>query len=179
MTDTGAFVSGENRPTGRGSSYRLSAMNFSKLERGEVIAIVGGLVLAISVFLAWYKTGNANSTIGPFNNVADKQVSAWDVLTLMRYALLAAAAAPVILAWIIVREHALSWPRGELTAVVGITALTLVFVRGIILRPGEPSGQIHLSYGWFVALLGCALILAGAAWRSSEVAKARKAPGTI
>jgi hypothetical protein len=153
-------------------------MNFSKLERGEVIAMVGGVVLAISLFLAWYKTGNANSTIGDIKG-ANKNASAWDVLTIMRYPLLLGAAAPAILSWIIIREHALSWPRGELTAVVGITALTLVFVRGLILKPGDPPGQISLTYGWFVALLGCALILAGAAWRSSEVPKARKAPGTI
>jgi hypothetical protein len=153
-------------------------MDFSKLERGEIVAMVGGAILAISLFLTWYKTGNANSTIGDIKG-ADKNATAWEVLTIMRYLLLAGAAAPTILSWIIVRGHKLSWPRGELTAVVGITALTLVFVRGIILRPGDPSGQISLSYGWFVALLGAALILAGAAWRTTEVPKARKAPGTI
>jgi hypothetical protein len=153
-------------------------MNFSKLERGEVIAMVGGAILAIALFLTWYKTGNANSTIGDIKG-ADKSATAWEVHTIMRFLLLAGAAAPTILAWIIVREHKLSWPRGELTAVVGITALTLVLVRGLIFKPGDPSGQIHLQYGWFVAVIGAALILVGAAWRTTEVPKARKAPGTI
>jgi hypothetical protein len=154
-------------------------MDFSKLERGEVIAMVGGAILAIGLFLPWYKTGNANSMLTDSIRGADKTGTAWEVHTIMRYFLLAGAAAPTILAWIIIREHKLSWPRGELTAVVGITALTLVLVRGLIFKPGDPTGQIHISYGWFVAVIGAALILVGAAWRSSEVQKARKAPGTI
>ena len=38
--------------------------------------------------------------------------------------------APLILAWIIIRGHALAWPRGELTAVVALVALTLTVFRG-------------------------------------------------
>ena len=72
----------------------------------------------------------------------------------MALLLLLAAVAPFILAWIIVREHRLSWPRGELTAVVGLTALTLILVKGFIFKPGEPTGQISLSYGYFLALIG-------------------------
>ena len=48
----------------------------------------------------------------------------------MRYVLLIAAVAPAILAYIIVRGHALSWPRGELTAVAALLALTLTLFRG-------------------------------------------------
>ena len=66
--------------------------------------------------------------------------------------LLIAAVAPLILAWIIVRGHALSWPRGELTAVVALVALTLTLFRGVIDRPGSPSGEISLGYGWWIAL---------------------------
>ena len=93
--------------------------------------------------------------------------------------LLAAAAAPLILAWIVVRGHALSWPRGELTAVVGVAAFVLVLFRGVIDKPGSPTDQISLSYGWFVALGGTLLLIAGAAWRYQENAPRRKPPGVL
>ena len=49
--------------------------------------------------------------------------SAWNSLTVFPLLFLLVAAAPLILAWIIVRGHALSWPRGELTAVMAVIAL--------------------------------------------------------
>ena len=90
--------------------------------------MVGGALLAISVFLPWYETGNSNSTIAS-DKGAQPLMSAWNALPVWRFLLLLAAVAPFILAWIIVREHALSWPRGELTAVVGLAALTLILVK--------------------------------------------------
>src|SRR6266540_2893594 len=149
-------------------------MHFGDLRWGELVSMVGGALLALSVFLPWYSTGNSNSTIGGMNHVANQDFSAWDVLPVFRILLLLAALAPFILAWIIVREHALSWPRGELTAVVGLAALTVILVKGFVFKPGEPTGQISLSYGWFVALVGAALILVGAFVRSTEIGKARK-----
>ena len=50
------------------------------------------------------------------------------------------------------RDHELSWPRGELTAVVAMVALGLVLYSGIVSRPGEPRSQIALQIGWFLAL---------------------------
>lgn len=153
-------------------------MRFGNLRRGELISIVGGVVLAISVFLAWYRLGNGNaklSGVGP--GEAGAALTAWQALTVMRYLFLAAAVAPIILAYIIVREHALSWPRGEVTAVVAVIALGLVILRGILIRPGDPPGEIGLQYGWFVALAGGALMLTGAVIRTSEVDRGRKPPG--
>jgi hypothetical protein len=141
--------------------------------------MAGGALLAIAVFLPWYSTGNDNSTIGSFRNVPNQDFSAWDVLPVFRFLLLLAAIAPFILAWIIIRGHALSWPRGELTAVVGLAAVTLILVKGFVFKPGEPSGQISLSYGYFVALLASLLILVGAFVRSTEIGAARKPPGVI
>ena len=33
-------------------------MDFKQLDRGELLAVIGGLVLAVSLFLAWYSLGN-------------------------------------------------------------------------------------------------------------------------
>src|SRR4051794_25816823 len=155
-------------------------MHFGELRWGEVVAMVGGALLALAVFLPWYSTGNANATIGGMGpHIPDQSFSAWQVLPVFRFLLLLAALAPFILAWIIVRRHALSWPRGEVTAVVGLSAVTLILVKGFIFKPGEPTGQISLSWGYFVALLGAILILTGAFVRTTEIGKARKPPGVM
>jgi hypothetical protein len=50
---------------------------------------------------------------------------------------------------------------------------------GVIDRPGEPAGQIELSWGWYVALLGAALMLTGSALRTGETERIRRPPGTL
>src|SRR3954470_2461187 len=152
-------------------------MDVSRLRRGELIAALGGILLAGGIFLAWYRTApdNANATIDGTRG----SVSAWNVHPIMRWLLIAAAIAPLILVWIIVRDHELSWSRGELTAVVGIAAFGLIFYAGIIDRPGEPSGEISLGLGWFLALLGSLLMIGGAAMRSADTEKPRKPPGVF
>ena len=77
------------------------------------------------------------------------------------------------------RDHELSWPRGEMTAVVGMIALVLVLYVGLVDRPGEPSGQISLQYGWFVSLLGIVAIIVGGAMRASGTERPRKPPGVL
>ena len=151
-------------------------MDFSKLRRGELVAAVGGVVLAISVFLiAFTVSDNPNAQIA--GEHADAAI--WKALTIIRYLLLLAAIAPIILVWIIARGHQLSWPRGEMTAVIGLTATTLLLYRGLIDRPGEPSGEIGLAYGWFLALLASIAMAAGGAIRASESERRRKPPGVL
>jgi hypothetical protein len=153
-------------------------MQFKALNRGELIAIAGGILLGISLFLAWYTLGNEhallNSCKGP-----NTRCSGWDALSIARYILLLAAVAPLILAWIILRGHALSWPRGELTAVIALVALTLTIFRGVLDRPGSPPGEIGIAFGWWVGLFAGLLILVGSVWRSQESAGRRKPPGVL
>jgi hypothetical protein len=152
-------------------------MDLSRLRRGELVAALGGILLAVGIFLPWYSTASDNP-----NAVIDGErgdLSAWTVHPIMRWLLLAAAVAPLILVWIIVRDHELSWSRGELTAVVGIAAFGLIFYAGVIDRPGEPSGAISLGIGWFLALLGSILMIAGAASTAAGTDKPRKPPGVF
>jgi hypothetical protein len=153
-------------------------MDVRALNRGELLAIAGGILVGISVFLSWYSLGNQftqlNGCHGP-----NGTCTGWHALLVIRFLLLAAAGAPLILSWVIVRGHALSWPRGELTAVVGVAALVIVLFRGVIAKPGSPTDQIGLTYGWFVALGGTLLIIAGAAWRYQEQAPRRNPPGVL
>jgi hypothetical protein len=153
-------------------------VNTRALNRGEVIATLGGILLGVSIFLSWYTLGNGfahiNSCHGPHTTC-----TGWKSLTILRYAFLLGAVAPLILSWIIVRGHALAWPRGELTAVVAVIALVLTLFRGVIDKPGAPNEEIGVDYGWWVALAGGLLILAGSVWRARESAPRRKPPGVL
>ena len=154
-------------------------MNFKQIDRGELIAVVGGILLAISVFLAWYSLGNSNARLGACSG-PHTTCTAWQGLGIVvRILLLIAAAAPLILVYIIIRGHALSWPRGELTAVTALAVLTLTLFLGVIDKPGTPPGEISLDYGWFVALAGGLLILLGSVARSRESSARRKPPGVL
>jgi hypothetical protein len=153
-------------------------MDLRALNRGELLAIAGGILLAISIFLQWYSLGNQytqlNGCRGPSGSC-----TAWHALLVVRFILLAIAVAPLVLSWVIIRGHALSWPRGELTAVIGVVAFILVLFRGVIDKPGSPADQISISYGWGLALVGTLLMIAGAAWRYQENAPRRNPPGVL
>jgi hypothetical protein len=151
-------------------------MDFRQLDRGELVAVLGGAILGVSVFLAWYTLGDKFATLGSCRG-PNASCSAWKSLMIIRYLLLIAALAPAVLAWIIVRGHALSWPRGEMTAIIAIAALTFTVFRGLIDRPGTPPGEISIAFGWWVALAGAVLILIGSVWRAQESATTRKPPG--
>jgi hypothetical protein len=153
-------------------------LDLKSLNRGEIIAAIGGLLLALSVFLSWFSLGNGNAQLNGCHH-AHSYCSGWHSLSAFRYLILLAALSPAILAWIIARGHALAWPRGELTAVVAVIAIVLTLFRGVIDPPGSPPEEINVSYGFFVALVGGLLILAGSVWRAQESAPARKPPGVL
>ena len=168
----------------------MAAAEDTKLSRGEVLAAIGGLLLAISLFVKAYETRpeNPNAQIdgrggpNPAEGITpgDGTYSMWVVHNIMRILLLLAAIAPFILIYIVLRRHQLSWPRGEVTMVVGLTAATLIFYTGIVDRPGEPSGQIELEIGWYGAMLGAILIGVGGTMASMTVSqRRRKPPGVL
>src|SRR4029079_9622225 len=106
----------------------------------------GGLMLLVGIFLPWYvpNTDNRNAVVAG----SREAVSAWQTYGLLRFLLLASAIAPLILAYVIIRDHELSWPRGELTAVVAIAAFGIIGYLGVIDRPGDPPREIGLGIGW-------------------------------
>ena len=125
-------------------------MRAAHLRGTEFVGMAGGALLILGLFLPWYATdaSNTHSEIGGKTG----SLSGWDVHPVLRWLLLAAASAPFVLAWIILRDHTLSWARGEMTV-----------VRRSPLRPGRlqrlrrPAGrhrQISLRIGFFAALVG-------------------------
>jgi hypothetical protein len=112
--------------------------------------------------------------------VGESSCSGWDTFPIMRFLLIAAALAPFILAWIVIRGHALSWPRGELTAIVGLAAFVLIAYSGIIDKP-EDGLQIGLGFGYWLALLASLVIFLSGGFRAVESGGGarRKPPATF
>src|SRR3954452_11210985 len=134
-------------------------MNTTKLDRSELIGMGAAVVLVISLFLEWFSLSTDPSVVQRGNEsanwacgVGNSSCTGWNTFPIVSILLVLAAAAPFILAWIVMRGHALSWPRGELTAIVGVTAFVLIAYNGLIDKPQEGL-EMSLSFGYWLALL--------------------------
>lgn len=148
-----------------------------RLTVNELVAMFGGLLLGACLYADWYSAVSPLAVLAGTTGVSTH--SGWETHLVLRWLLLVMAIAPFILAYIIARDHQLTWARGELTAVLSIFALGVLLYVGVIDRPGTPPGQIELEWGWYVALLGSILMLAGSALRTAETERRRKPPGTV
>ena len=85
-----------------------------------------------------------------------------------------------VLAWIVIRGHALSWPRGELTAIVGLTAFVLIAYNGVVDKP-QDGLEISLAFGYWLALLASVGIFISGGFRAVESGGGaqRKPPATF
>jgi hypothetical protein len=169
------------------SPVKVPAVDFRKLGRGDLVAAAGGALLFISMFLTWYtvKAGTpADQTAcgaGKASCTGFDTFSLFTVLIIpgMDLLMVAAAIAPWILVWIVIRGHRLSWPAGEVTMMVGAIASTLILYNGVISRPGARE-FVSLDYGWYLGLLGALGIVGGGA--ISQIRRGgvtRKPPGTF
>jgi hypothetical protein len=164
-------------------------MDFSKLSRSEWLGLAASALLVVAVlFLPWFDLSE-----GPSRTAADGSgflcgtneftCGSLGTFPILSWLLLAAALAPWILAYIVVRDNKLSWPPGELTMTVGFTAFVLIAYNGIVDQPGSGSQEIGVTkeIGYYVALLAALGIAAAGVGRAMETAKdaPRKAPGTV
>ena len=108
------------------------------------MAAGGGVLLFISMFLTWYTVKGGTPSDQRACGATRDSCTGFDTFHLftaliipgMDFLMVAAAIAPWILVWIVIRGHRLSWPAGEVTMIVGATASTLILYNGIISRPG-------------------------------------------
>ncbi len=160
-------------------------MGTEKLSRSEILGMVAALVLVGSLFLEWFSLETENVARDEPNDwvcgVGNNSCSGFDSFPILRWLLFGAASAPFILAWIVLRGHALSWPRGELTAIVGLTAFVLIAYNGLIDKPSENDIGVSLSFGYWIALLASLGIFFAGGFRAVESGGGarRKPPATF
>jgi hypothetical protein len=165
-------------------------MELSRLNRGRVaVGAIASILLVVSVlFLPWYSYDLAGVEKGAEDDswicgVGETECTGFETFPILRWLLLLAALAPLILAWIIARAHKLSYPPGEMTMIAGFAAAILIAYNGIIDKPGSGTAEIGLGldYGYWVALLATFLIAGVGYLRSLEsgAKQGRKAPGTV
>jgi hypothetical protein len=155
-------------------------LDVKELSPAEALGMVAALVLLGSLFLPWFSTsGNPHSTITSAGIGPNQEANAFEVFKILDLALVAACTAPFILTWIIARGHALTWRPGEVTMVVGITALVLILCNGIILGKPAPKIEVSLQYGYFVGLLACVGMFVSGYLRQAVYTSARKPPGVL
>jgi hypothetical protein len=142
-------------------------VDFSRLRRSEAIGAAAGLLLIISLFLEWFSL-----TGGPQREQQDAYIcghgnlscTAWATFPILRWLLILAALAPIILAYLVATDADLSWPAGEVTTIVGLAAIVLIGYNGIIDKPGAAIQEfgVSLSWGYWIGLVAAiALVVAG------------------
>jgi hypothetical protein len=165
-------------------------MDFSRLNyRRLAVGLSASALLIIAVlFLPWYSYDLTNVHKSPNSDAwicgsGETSCTGWETFPILRWLLLLAALAPIILAYILVRAHKLSYPPGEMTMVAGFSAFVLIAYNGIIDKPGTGDAEIGLGldWGYWVALIASVAIAAVGWTRSLEsgARKTRKAPGTV
>jgi hypothetical protein len=160
-------------------------MGTEKLSRSEILGMIAALVLVGSLFIEWFSLETENVARDEPDDwvcgVGDNSCTGWDTFPILRWLLLAAASAPFILAWIVFRGHALSWPRGELTAIVGLTAFVLIAYNGIVDKPSANDIGVSLSFGYWIAILASIGIFLAGGFRAVETGGGaqRKPPATF
>ncbi len=160
-------------------------MDTEKLSRAEIFGIVAGLILIGSLFLEWFSLETEGVQRDESEDwvcgEGDNSCTGFETFPILRWLLIAAAAAPLILSWILIRGHQLTWPRGELTAIVGLTAFVLIAYNGFVDKPSPNDIGVNLSYGYFVAILAALGIFAAGGYRTVESGGGaqRKPPATF
>jgi len=168
-------------------SAERAQVDTSRLDRTEIVGMVAAAVLILSVFLEWFSLSTDPNVVQRGNDpsnwacgVNSTSCSGWDTFPVVGVLLIGAALAPFILSWIVMRGHALSWPRGEMTAVVGLIAFVLVAFNGIIDKP-QDGLEMGLGIGYWLALLSSFVIFLSGGFRAVESGGGaqRKPPATF
>jgi hypothetical protein len=159
-------------------------MDFTKLRRSETIGALASLALVLSLALPWFSLSHSPERIQQgawICGANDYSCAGFDTFPILRWLLLLAASAPLVLAWIVIRGQTLSWPPGEMTMVVGFTAFVLIAYNGVMDKPGSFEFGIDLAGGYWLALLSTVAMAAAGASRSLESGGGaeRKPAGTI
>lgn len=142
-------------------------MDLNKLNQGEKIAGVAGIVLFISLFFAWYGGGSFSGTVnGVAVNVSGGggSASGWESLSFIDLIVALTAIVAIGSALLAASEGDAGLPVAASSVVTGLGALSVLLILfRIIDKPFDvPDGvDIGLKWGIFVALIAAAGVTYG------------------
>lgn len=138
-------------------------MDLDKLNQGEKIAGIAGIVLLISLWLAWYSGAKVNGIEVP----GAGSVSGWEALSFIDIVVFVTAVAAIASAVLAASETDVGLPVAMSAVVTALGALSvlLILFRIIDVPSGDvPSGidvSIGRGFGIFVALIAAAGVTYG------------------
>lgn len=139
------------------------------------INLLAAPCLAASLFLPWFTTTGLGRIGG-----RSGALSAWHSLgTLNYYLAFCANGAVTIAPWIAARGDRVSWAPGELSSMLGVIGIGLILFRGFVLRPGAPSGEIHVGLGYLIGIGAMLVLTYSAILRMDAHPKVRRPPGLL
>jgi len=162
-------------------------LDFSRLQRYELVGILSSALLVLSLFLPWFNLGGSEARRTQQDawicGTNEFDCTGWATFPILRWLLVAAAAAPLILAYFVVTDEKGQYPTGEFTMTVGLAVIVLVAFNGLLNKPGTSIEEfgVSVSWGYFVALLAGVLMTSAGALRSLESGggAGKKPPGTF
>jgi hypothetical protein len=114
-----------------------------RIEVGPLLAVLGALMLLVSLFLDWYDPG----------------VTAWEVFEVLDLLLAAVAVVGLLAA---LRMVGVAVPAPESNAMSWAAGIALVLVLATLLNHPPAVGSAEIDVGLWLALAGSALMAAGA-----------------
>jgi len=160
-------------------------VDFSRLNKTEWLGLGSSVVLIASLFLPWFGLTDVpeREIQGAWVCGVDQLTcTPWDTYPMARWLFVAAAVAPVLLAYFILTDEMGKYPTGEFTMTVGFAVIVLVGFHGAVVQPGEGlMFGLSLEWGYFLALLAGVMMAVAGAMRSleSDGGAKRKPPATF
>ncbi|MEA2298733.1 MAG: hypothetical protein QOF77_1669 [Solirubrobacteraceae bacterium] len=123
-------------------------LDFHRLRAGELLALPGGLLLAVSMFLPWYRFASGN-------------LDAFSAFTVVDFLIAPAAVAAPALTWVTLTRTSPALPvaMAVWTGLLGLIASLAIALRLVF----APAGSSGTCAGVWLGLAG-ALLVALAGW---------------
>jgi hypothetical protein len=139
-------------------------MTLRRVHAGDVLAGLGGVALLAVMFAPWYHflegVYTGTRTIAP----GDETQSAWEALTVLRFALAATALLGIVQLATTLFERTPAWPVAAEVFGVAIGIITTIWLVIRLLNPPGDNFAADLRWGAWVGLVCCVATLAGAYW---------------
>jgi hypothetical protein len=166
---------------------RARGFDLRRLSPWEIAGVAASVVLVASLtLLPWFSladTPTRGAGDGFVCGTGRFHCTGFEAFPLIRWVLIVAACASPILAYILARGHAVRWPPGEMTMIIGTLGAMLIGYNGIVDKPGAGIAEagVSLDYGYAIGLAAAVVIATCGTMRAAEadLGRPRQPPGVM